>query len=254
MAIDQEVHFGWHLALKFARTGMVDQRDSSGPELEGDDVFNENRKLKLANSEFLAQLNFLNLILNSLPHPFYVIEVDSYRILAANTAAGPGSLLPDTTCHALTHDSPEPCGSAEHPCPLEEIKRTKQPVIVEHIHIDAQGKKYAAEVHAFPVLDKQGNVIQIIEYSVNIARRKRAEEEREKYVGELESALAQVETLRGLLPICAVCKRIRDDQGYWRQLETYLSEHLQTEFSHSYCPQCGKEAVRLVREYKAKHE
>lgn len=54
----------------------------------------------------------------------------------------------------------------------------------------------------------------------------------------LEAALQQVKTLQGLLPICAACKKVRDDEGYWHQVESYLSRHLEVEFSHSICPEC----------------
>ena len=57
---------------------------------------------------------------------------------------------------------------------------------------------------------------------------------------ELKKALEQIKTLRGLLPICANCKKIRDDQGYWRQIESYISTHSEAEFSHSICPDCVK--------------
>lgn len=58
---------------------------------------------------------------------------------------------------------------------------------------------------------------------------------------ELQEALTTVKTLRGLIPICASCKKIRDDQGYWNQLETYIAEHSDAEFSHGICPDCAKE-------------
>jgi hypothetical protein len=54
----------------------------------------------------------------------------------------------------------------------------------------------------------------------------------------LEAALHQVKTLQGMLPICASCKKIRDDTGYWHQVETYISQHAAVEFSHSICPEC----------------
>jgi len=54
----------------------------------------------------------------------------------------------------------------------------------------------------------------------------------------LEAALQQVKTLQGLLPICASCKKIRDDTGYWHQVESYISRHAAVEFSHSICPDC----------------
>lgn len=73
-----------------------------------------------------------------------------------------------------------------------------------------------------------------------IAERKKMEEERIKLVSELQEALDNVKTLRGFIPICASCKKIRDDNGYWNQIEAYLSRHSLAEFSHSICPQCAK--------------
>jgi PAS domain-containing protein len=70
--------------------------------------------------------------------------------------------------------------------------------------------------------------------------RKRAEQEREKVVVELQQALAQVKKLSGFLPICASCKKIRDDKGYWQQIEQYITEHSEALFSHGLCPECAK--------------
>jgi len=61
-----------------------------------------------------------------------------------------------------------------------------------------------------------------------------------KTVAELEEALASVNQLSGLLPICASCKKIRDDKGYWTQIEAYIRDHSEAEFSHSICPECVK--------------
>ncbi|HNX97214.1 MAG TPA: PAS domain S-box protein [Candidatus Aminicenantes bacterium] len=75
--------------------------------------------------------------------------------------------------------------------------------------------------------------------SVNdISERKRAEIEREKLVAERERALLEVRTLSGMLPICASCKKIRDDKGYWNQIEFYLRDHTDATFSHGLCPDC----------------
>ena len=62
-------------------------------------------------------------------------------------------------------------------------------------------------------------------------------------VGELELALAQVKELKGLLPICCYCKKIRDDQSYWQQVETYLEAYTAVEFSHGICPDCWRDFV-----------
>jgi hypothetical protein len=65
-------------------------------------------------------------------------------------------------------------------------------------------------------------------------------------IDELQQALKQVKTLSGMLPICANCKKIRDDQGYWTQIESYISSHSDVDFSHSICPECAK---KLYPEY-----
>ena len=80
------------------------------------------------------------------------------------------------------------------------------------------------------------------------AARQRAEAERERLIGELQQALANVKTLRGLIPICASCKKIRNDQGYWTQLETYLAEHSDAEFSHGLCLECMRKLYPEVSE------
>jgi PAS domain S-box-containing protein len=74
----------------------------------------------------------------------------------------------------------------------------------------------------------------------DLTERKRAEEEREKLICELQEALANIKTLRGLVPICAHCKKIRDDKGYWQQVEVYVRDHSEAEFSHGLCPECIK--------------
>ncbi|HEX8556522.1 MAG TPA: hypothetical protein VF668_00240 [Pyrinomonadaceae bacterium] len=73
-----------------------------------------------------------------------------------------------------------------------------------------------------------------------LEERNREAEEKGRLIRELEAALSKVRTLSGLLPICASCKNIRDDQGYWTQMEAYISQHSEAEFSHSMCPPCAQ--------------
>jgi len=75
---------------------------------------------------------------------------------------------------------------------------------------------------------------------LQIEERKKAQEEKEKLIIELKNALREVKALSGLLPICASCKKIRDDKGDWNQLEDYIRKHSEAEFSHSVCPDCAK--------------
>jgi len=74
----------------------------------------------------------------------------------------------------------------------------------------------------------------------DIARRKIAEQVREDLILELRDAIAKIKTLTGLIPICAWCKKIRDDKGYWKKVETYIREHSDASFTHGICPECLK--------------
>jgi PAS domain S-box-containing protein len=89
--------------------------------------------------------------------------------------------------------------------------------------------------------DADGRVI----YSVarDVTAQKQAHEEREQLVRDLQSALAEVRTLRAILPICSYCRRIRDDANYWHTVEAYISEHTDTRFSHGICPSCFEREV-----------
>jgi len=77
---------------------------------------------------------------------------------------------------------------------------------------------------------------------LEIEERQRSEKEKERLIQELKTSLEQVQTLRGLLPICAKCKKIRDDEGYWQRLESYIKKHSPgVDFTHGLCPDCVKE-------------
>ena len=80
---------------------------------------------------------------------------------------------------------------------------------------------------------------------------RREEDERKNLIEKLQQALAEVKELRGFFPICSSCKKIRDDNGLWNEIELYIASHSQAEFSHSICPDCEKE---LYPEYSKKRE
>ena len=80
----------------------------------------------------------------------------------------------------------------------------------------------------------------IVSIPYDVTEHRRAADEREKLIGELEKALADIKKLSGLLPICASCKKIRNDEGYWEQIEVYIRERSEADFSHGICPACVK--------------
>lgn len=98
--------------------------------------------------------------------------------------------------------------------------------------------------------DSKGTAIGAIEAIRDITVRKRIEKENERLIDDLHQALKRVKTLSGMLPICAGCKKIRDDKGYWTQLEKYISEHSDALFSHGYCPDCLRETYTEFEEFK----
>lgn len=90
------------------------------------------------------------------------------------------------------------------------------------------------------LIESQG-VKYFLTVMIDITERKQAEAERQKTIQELSNAIAEIKTLRGIVPICASCKRIRDDKGFWDQVETYVAKHTEAQFSHAICPDCMKE-------------
>jgi DNA repair exonuclease SbcCD ATPase subunit len=81
----------------------------------------------------------------------------------------------------------------------------------------------------------------LVGFIEDISNRKKLEQERENLINDMQNALAEIKELRGFLPICANCKKIRDDKGYWQQVENYIQERTHAQFSHGICPECMKE-------------
>ncbi|SPP99728.1 hypothetical protein NBG4_110031 [Candidatus Sulfobium mesophilum] len=126
----------------------------------------------------LEQRNELvNNVLNSMTHPFYVIDANDFTIKMANPAANFSVEMGKTTCYALTHKSGEPCKENEHPCVIQEIKRTGKTVTVEHVHRGDNGEQHFYEVHGYPIYDKAGNIVQVIEYNFDITERRKIEDQ-----------------------------------------------------------------------------
>ncbi|HUD45948.1 MAG TPA: PAS domain S-box protein [Candidatus Baltobacteraceae bacterium] len=118
-------------------------------------------------------------------------------------------------------------GRGEHIRHLETAQRRKDGELVE------------ISLCVSPVRNSAGEIVGVSTIARDIAERKRAERERERLVAELRRLLGEVKTLSGLLPICAYCKKIRDDKGYWNQIELYIAERSSANFTHSVCPDCA---------------
>lgn len=96
------------------------------------------------------------------------------------------------------------------------------------------------ELMAAPIKDEGGKVTGVVELARDITIRKATDRGKERLIMELQAALAKVKRLSGLLPICSYCKKIRDDKGYWNQIESYMRSHADVEFSHGICEECAR--------------
>jgi PAS domain S-box-containing protein len=88
------------------------------------------------------------------------------------------------------------------------------------------------------VHDVQGRPLHLVSQVQDVTARKQAEAERESLIRQLQEALARVKRLRGLLPVCAWCRQVRNDRGHWQQLEAHIQKHLDVRFTHAMCPSC----------------
>ena len=105
-------------------------------------------------------------------------------------------------------------------------------------HVRKDGSTFLTWMSTTIIKDERNNPVGMIGAAIDITERKQAEAEREKLITELQQTLDKVKLLSGLLPICANCKKIRDDKGYWSQVEVYMIEHTDAKFSHGICPDC----------------
>lgn len=108
------------------------------------------------------------------------------------------------------------------------------------ICLENTDRKRYFDVRLSVLENPRGNLVGRFVILHDITTRKRVELQREQLIADLQQALGQVKTLRGLIPICSHCKKIRDDSGYWRNVEHYIKAHSDVEFSHSFCPECTK--------------
>jgi YesN/AraC family two-component response regulator len=101
------------------------------------------------------------------------------------------------------------------------------------------------------IKDHNRNYLHVMPMTVkNAIERHLMEQERDKLISDLKQALSDIKTLHGLLPICARCKKIRDDKGYWNHLEKYIQEHSEAQFTHGYCPDCATELFSAIGDDK----
>ncbi|MBC8553491.1 MAG: PAS domain S-box protein [Candidatus Brocadiales bacterium] len=109
----------------------------------------------------------------------------------------------------------------------------------EFLALHKDGTKFFIEVSSSCIRNHKGLVVGMMASFINITKRKAIDEEREKLIVKLQSANKKIKKLQGLIPICAWCKNIRDDKGYWYRVEEYIHKHTKADFTHGVCPECN---------------
>lgn len=135
-------------------------------------------------------------------------------------------------------------------CPIHNALKTGEKFTSrDEVFVRKDGSVFPVSVISTPIMEN-GDIASSVTAFRDISERKQLEQEREKLIDELQKALAEIKTLHGILPICSICKKIRDDRGAWTQMESYISNHTDAYFSHGYCPDCGKKALEEIEQWK----
>jgi PAS domain S-box-containing protein len=147
-----------------------------------------------AEREVVRQRDMLENTLESLTHPFFVVNVGDYTIEMANSASISTEELPDgLTCYAVTHQAQGPCRSEAHPCPLDQVRTSGEPAKVEHVHYAPDGSSRYVEVYGYPIFDETGDVVRMIEYTLDVTERRRAQKELAEQTAALARSNAELE-------------------------------------------------------------
>lgn len=143
---------------------------------------------KKSKKQIEQQNRFLNNVTESLSHPFYIVDVNTYQVTMANSAAKALNINPDSYCHTAKHKKGTPCGDTNDDCPVKIIKETHRPATVEHMYYDQHGNPKNLEVHCYPIFDIDGTLTHAIEYSLDVTERKKILEKLEKAKAKAEES------------------------------------------------------------------
>jgi len=147
--------------------------------------------------------------------------------------------------HEIIHTQ-DRSGLPKAPCPnLKALATGERMVVHDDVFMRKDGAALPVSYIAAPFVEAGSQKALVVAFQ-DITVRKQREADREQLLRAYEDALNKVKTLGGLLPICCSCKKIRDDSGYWKQIEEYIRQHSDAEFSHGICPDCLK---RLFPQY-----
>jgi PAS domain S-box-containing protein len=187
--------------------------------------------------ELLNANNRVMAILDSLDAIVYVADMETYEILFINqyTRNLFGNIVGKICWQTLQDDKTGPCSFCSN---NKIVDQNGNPTGMYLWERQKKNKRWY-EMRDRAIIWENGKVVRL-EIATDITERKKTDEEREKLIKDLQNALNEIKVLRGILPICSSCKKIRDDKGYWNLIESYIQSHSEAEFSHCICPDCKK--------------
>ena len=195
----------------------------------------DNAKRKQVEEKLRQREDAVRALINANTESTLLIDIQG-NILAMN----------DVAAERLQIASPETVGLNifnQLPPEVSQFRRDKiDEVLSTGRPIQFEDQRYGRTIQnsIFPVFDEKGKVIELAIFGLDISEQKQLLEEKETLIKQLQHALDEIRQLSGLLPICASCKKISDDKGYWEQIETYVQKRSGVAFSHGICPDCLK--------------
>jgi hypothetical protein len=178
------------------------------------------------------------LLMDSLNAYIFVADMETYEVLFINEYAKKqfGDITGQKCWQSIQNSQDGPCTFCTNKYLLTEEGNPAAPHCWEFQNT-VIGKWLFMNDRSIEWVD--GRLVRL-QVATDFTDKKKNEDEREQLITQLQEALAKIKTLSGFLPICASCKMIRDDQGYWNEIEAYIRDHSEADFSHSICPDCAK--------------
>ncbi|HIJ91546.1 MAG: PAS domain S-box protein [Desulfobulbaceae bacterium] len=180
---------------------------------------------------------------NAVSDPIMILDRE-LRMIKVNTAMAKAlDLTPSecvgSICYQLLHGSDMPPENCPHPKMLQDGTPH-----TEEIYEPNLGGNFLVSVA--PLYDGEGGISGSVHVMHDITALRKTTQERERLIVDLQDALVQIKTLKGIVPICSYCKKIRDDEGYWQMVEKYIGEHTEASFSHGICPECFEKVMKEI--------
>lgn len=188
-------------------------------------------------------LNVLHNIIENVPSHVYAKDRSHRFIMCSNSTARDLGQRRVTDVLGKTDLDLHPEERAlEYMADEKKILETGEPMVskVEKV-LGPDGEERWSFTTKVPLRSSAGSIIGILGVSQDITRIKQLEDERDGVIEDLRLALSRIKTLKGLLPICSSCKKIRDDEGYWHRVEQYIHDNSAASFTHGICPVCAEE-------------